>query len=184
MSQFLPAMSQSPLVKRAPTGRIYVPRPGPVAYWQITSSAVLGVLTHYLRESGRTVPCTADHLRGRQCHVDHRETSTRWQGWIAIQNQRGSEGNFFGLTEGAVSEMPELAWASPSIRGLTLGICRPGGTKRSKLKVFRAPEQWGVENLLPEPNVLAFLLNLWGPLLTAAATVHAWNDAVANKGGV
>lgn len=183
MGPIQPRVAARPPHRQGPIAAILTPPSGAPTYWQVVSRRVVGVLTHYLLSDHRTVPCTADEATGRPCHVDHRQTSTRWQGWIAVQSRDAKDGRFVALTSAAVRDMPELLDDDSCIRGITLGFARTGEFKRARLRVFLSPEQWSRGKLLAEPDVMAFLTNLWGPMLRPVADPNVeWNFAPEGGG--
>jgi len=139
-----------------PLTNILTVGPGrPVNVW-VLSRRICGVLTHFWQ--GRTVPCTG--IDG-ECSVDHSRTSTRWQGWLAVQKVYQSRVYMVALTEGCLRDCPPLVAADGELRGWHLVLGRRSDCPRSKLVANMGMEGCDFSKLLPEPDVTLFLARLW-----------------------
>lgn len=121
---------------------------------------VTQVLTHFV--GGRTVPCTANPETGRQCHISHLLTSTRLQTWTAV-SRRGRGGvAYLAITEAAVRDCPALEDRSLDLRGRLLSLVRQGKDEKGRMRVAVGEMVHAGYLERRSPNVVDFLLRLWG----------------------
>lgn len=135
--------------------------PGPARELLITSSFVVGVYTHFIQAENRTFPCTGDD---DTCICDHKSTSSRWQGWLGVQEPLGHQSKVVCLTEDCVLNCSMLRDRSRPLRGLTFMLGRKGPHKQSPMVACMTASLWDQRRLLAEPDVKAFLTNMWGDL--------------------
>lgn len=148
-----------------PIGKIVRVPPGPPTEWVLLSSRVTGVYTHFT-DDGITVPCTANPVTDPStCLVDHETTSTRWQGWIAVQRPACPIVAFLALTPAAVRELPLLTDQLIDLRGKAVMVGRTGRHAKSSMRVMLSQNDWSGSRLCPAPDVRQFLENLWGASL-------------------
>ena len=144
-----------------PVGKIVQVNPGtPQGYW-ILSPRHVGVVTHFIDR--RTMPCTATQIDGSDCHVDHAQTSCRWQGWLAVQKQGMPEAWFLSLTAAAYRRCLDLQDGS-DLRGKYIKVGRIGERRLSQMycKIGGYAGQEPRHQLMADPGVVDFLRNLWG----------------------
>jgi len=148
--------SVSPEHFSKPLDKIITIFPGePKTYVAVSPAAVL-VHTHYV--DGRTVLCTADQ---GTCRYDHRYTSRRAQVWLAVQAMYGRQGQFLPLTEAAVRDCPRLFEPGFILRGRRIDVGRAGKSMQSRVRLTIGDLVRVEAELLPAPDVAAFLERLW-----------------------
>jgi len=160
-----PAWADSPSNSNGGLAKILTIRPGGGEKVICLSSRLVGVFVHFV--DGRTTPCTEQPPKGKhpgsRCHVDHLRTSTRWQGWLAVQLQKCPLPFMLSITEAVVRDAKSLLVMSGNLRGLRMLLFRSNSSPRSKLccQLFEGASAWE-GGLLPEPDVREFLFRLWG----------------------
>jgi len=148
----------------SPLDKILRIDPGRAYELTILVPRIVGCDTHYI--DGRTVPCTELKApRPRRCHVEHRDTSSRWQGWLAVQAPRTPVVKFLCVTQAAGRDNPWLTDKDRNLRGLTVTVQRMGSHKQSKLTIRASSQVHEGQRLCAAPDMIAFLVNLWGPMV-------------------
>jgi hypothetical protein len=162
------AWQDAPTYVATPFAPILKISPGAPVELVILSEQVVGLMTHFTVD-GRTVPCTAggQSVR-RECHIDHTQVSTRWQGWIAVQRPMTPYAQMIALTPAAVRDCPFLLDKTLCLRGRGLLCGRRSNSKNSALVCRPSTQKWEKMRLAAAPDVRAFLVSLWGPLVLNA----------------
>lgn len=159
-----PLWADRPGIQRNPLPRIAKVTNGPPSTWTCLSTRIVGVYTHWVEARG-TVPCTGS---SKTCITDHKTTSQKWAGWLAVTKGNGHYLQYLHLTESAVVDCPMLLEKDRDLRGLVLNVGRTGDPKRGRMHVAITPALLDKRRLLAEPDVRVFLFNLWGPYLSWA----------------
>lgn len=161
----IPAWSDRPPGTQGELAKILKVGPGEGQKVVCLSRSMVGVFTHFF--DGRTTPCTAQRNEDGEytslCHVDHSQTSTRWQGWIGVQLEKAPIPFMLSVTEATVRDAKGLLTMGGNLRGVRMLIFRSADSARSKLccQFSISPIAWE-GNLFPEPDVRGFLFRLWG----------------------
>jgi hypothetical protein len=173
----VPEWGDSPAHVSAPAATIFKIGGGQAKDFVILSSKVVGVYTHYV--GGRTLPCTG---KNGDCWIDHRKTSTRWQGWVAVSNLHSvAQWGYLCLTQTAFQRNEYLVGLAENLRGLQLKVGRAGGEKNSLL-FCSATGRYALMNRLPaEPDVKAFLMRLWGQV--CIPDYNGWDPSKPSRFG-
>lgn len=153
-----PAWDHVPPFQR-PLDAIVRVLPGRRDEYLILSSQITGLWTHYIGPARRSYPCTGEQ---GECLYDHRYTSRRWQGWLAVQKPFERIVRYLCLTATACRDNPRLWETKGGIRGYQLWVGRSGADTQTRMYALLGFEHEDKRKLLAEPNVRNFLVNLFG----------------------
>lgn len=168
-----PRWDNAPALAPARHGRVVRVESPTRTEFQVISAHLTGVWTHAIpwgRQQIRTYPCTGNADR---CWFDHARTSSRWQGWLAVQKPFGRELLWVALTPAAYRDATFQCGMPDGLRGRMLWLSRVGMEINSRMHAILSLAAHSDKNLLPDADTKAFLRNLWG-------LPHTWPEAYRN----
>lgn len=154
----------TPFTASQPLSRIIKAEPGELQQYVCLSHRLVGVWVHWVQDEGdpskgRTFPCVGS---GEECACRLRFHSLRWQGWIAAMKFGSPVQGMLAITPAAARDFPTLTHRETDLRGMPLRIGRQGNTRQTRQIVLPAIELRDTRLLPVEPDMIAFLHNLWG----------------------
>lgn len=162
MRRVLKQVEGEPLWEQSPPPRptLYLQRlkihPGTKYQVGSLASRPTGLWTHYV--SGKTFPCIGERFNCPYCGP---LTSQRWTGYLPVKIPRSHLLWFVTLTDGCRDHCPELKDETIDLKGHILTVWREGQRSNSPLRVSVGDCDPKGSNC-PEPDMRAFLCNLWG----------------------